>query len=77
MAAKAYTMDVTIKHYHRGNLAGKLAMFFESDKAKAICANIRKDNLNCIAMELTDTNADKAAQLCERHRLYYEIIELR
>jgi hypothetical protein len=71
----AAPVDCTIKIYTRGNLAGKLAIFFTSDKAKEIAKNkleLKSDILATINREHTQSNAEK---LLSANKLHYEIIK--
>ena len=65
--------DITIKEYNSGKLAGKIALFFNTDKAKQVYNKMLIDSLYCLAYEKTDTVMDKAENFCTSHQLHYEI----
>jgi hypothetical protein len=66
--------DVTIKEYTRGKLAGKVALFFNTDKAKQEYKKMLIDSLYCIAYDKTDTIMEKAERFCTDRQLHYEIV---
>ena len=67
--------DATIKIYNRGNLAGKFAIFFTSEKAMKIAKGTGiKDNI--FAASNTDINLKKAELFLERQRLRYDTVIL-
>jgi hypothetical protein len=68
--------DATVKVYHRGNLAGKFAIFFTSEKAMKIAKEAGiKDNL--FAANNTDINLKKAEAFLARQRLRYDMVIFR
>ena len=66
--------DVTIIDYNSGNLKGKLALFFITDKAKQVYKTMLIDSLYCLAYDKSDTIMAKAEQFCINHNLHYELV---
>jgi len=71
-------MDAILKIYKRGNLSGKYAIFFRSDKAINLCikkgikpVNDGNDTAYIIAGENTPENIVKAENFLSENQLYY------
>lgn len=75
--------DITIKVYKRGNLAGKIALYFCTDKAKKVYEKIVwvpekriKDDNNRYLLAYDVAALPKAETFCSNNQLHYEIIEI-
>lgn len=68
-------LDCTLKIYNRGKLAGKFAIFFNTDKAKKIAKALNLKN-DILAAETTETRLTNARALLNRNKLYYDEIEV-
>jgi len=76
-------MDAILKIYNRGNLNGKFALFFKSDKAISTAKKIGvkpvtdgEDTAYIIAGSNNEENVKKAESFLNDWQLHYEIIIL-
>ena len=68
--------DITVKEYNSGKLSGKVALFFNTDKAKQVYKTMLIDSQYILAYANSPTLMDKIDSFCSNHKLHYEIVSI-
>ena len=67
-----YSSDCYLKVYNTGNLAGKFAIFFESNNAKKVAVNCNAPLIDGIyILAFSQNNLDKGRKFLENNKLHY------